>query len=357
MKNQNEKQMFTSQKGRHPGQNITAGTTPTGVKDIVVRSEARAPARTYAIRARKEATALDMIAVTNPLGQSVIVNLVCCKCPLKVKGCEFPADLVLLPFREFYVILGMDWLSLHNVVVNCRQKQIDLKCQIGEVISVESNGPKNARLIRKGSEAFLTYILDTRDSESKIDQSLILNEFIDAFLEELAGLPTDREVEFVIDLASETTMISISPNHMAPVELKYLKAQLQELLDRGVSLWNASVLFVKKKDNSLKLCIDYRQLNKVTIKKKYPLPRINNLFDQLKGATVFSKIDLKSGYYELKVKDCDPSKTTFKTRYGQYEFLVMPFGLTNAPAAFIDLMNWVFQPHLDRFVVLFIYDN
>ena len=116
------------------------------------------------------------------------------------------------------------------------------------------------------------------------------------------------------------------------------------------------MLFVKKKDGTLRLCIDYRQLNKLTVKNKYPLPRIDDLFDQLKGASISSKIDLRTGYHQLKIKDVDVHKTMFRTRYGHYEFLVMPFGLKNAPAAFMDLMNRVFRPYVDQFVVVFI-DN
>ncbi|KAL0533787.1 hypothetical protein IC582_028058 [Cucumis melo] len=148
---------------------------------------------------------------------------------------------------------------------------------------------------------------------------------------------------------------------MAPTELKELKVQLQELLDKGfirpsVSTWGAPVLFVKKKDGSMRLCIDYRELNKVTVKNRYPLPRIDDLFDQLQGATVFSKIDLRSGYHQLRIRDSDIPKTAFRLRYRHYEFIVISFGLINAPAVFMDLMNRVFKDFLDSFVIVFIDD-
>ena len=204
-------------------------------------------------------------------------------------------------------------------------------------------------------------MIDTVKARPSVSDIPIVSDFPDVFPEELPGLPSHREIEFAIDVVPGATPASITPYRMAPLELKELKLKLQELLEKGfirpsVSPWGAPVLFVKKKDGKLRLCIDYRQLNKLTVKNKYLLPRIDDLFDQLKGASIFSKIDLRSGYHQLRIKDVDVHKTAFRTQYGHYEFLVMPFGLTNAPAAFIDLMNRVFRPYVDQFVVVFIDD-
>ena len=151
-------------------------------------------------------------------------------------------------------------------------------------------------------------------------------------------------------------------HRMTPVELQELRVQVQELLDKGfirpsTSPWGASVLFSKKKDKTLRLCIDYRQLNMVTIKNRYPLPRNDDLFDQLRGARVYSKIDPLTGYHQPRVRETYIPKTTFRMRYGHFEFTVMLFGLTNAPVTFMDLMHRVFQPYLDQFVVIFVDDS
>ena len=153
----------------------------------------------------------------------------------------------------------------------------------------------------------------------------------------------------------------MTPHRMAPVELQELRVQLQELLDKGfirpsTSPWGAPVLVAKKKDKTLRLCIDYRQLNRVMIKNRYPLPRIDDLFDQLRGARVYSKIDLRTGYHQLRVRETDIPNTAFRTRYGHFEFTVMPFGLANVPATFMDLMHRIFQPYLDQFIVVFVDD-
>jgi hypothetical protein len=167
-----------------------------------------------------------------------------------------------------------------------------------------------------------------------------------------------REVEFVIDLLPGTAPISKWPYRMSVEELKELKKQLTKLQGAGYirpssSPWGASVLFVQKKDGSQRMCVDYRSLNDVTVKNEYLLPRIKDLFDQMRGARVFSKIDLRSGYHQMKIRPSDIPKMAFSTRYGLYE---LSFGLTNAPTYFMNLMNKVFMEHLDRFVVVFIND-
>ena len=189
----------------------------------------------------------------------------------------------------------------------------------------------------------------------------VVCEFPDIFPEDLPRLPPDRGIEFKIELISGTTPISRRPYRMPPNELAELKKQLQELLEKGLirpssSRWGCPDVLVKKKDKSLRMCVDYRPLNAVTIKNKYPLPRIDILFDQLAKANVFSKIDLRSGYHQINIRPEDVPKTAFSTRYGLYEYLVMSFGLTNAPTHFMYLMNLVFMPELDKFVVVFIDD-
>ncbi|GKD59165.1 putative reverse transcriptase domain-containing protein [Tanacetum coccineum] len=180
-------------------------------------------------------------------------------------------------------------------------------------------------------------------------------------IDDLPGLPPIHQVEFQIDLIPGLTPVARTPYRLAPSEMQELSNQLQELADRGfirpsTSPWGAPVLLVKKKDGSFRMCIDYQELNKHTVKNRYPLPRIDDLCDQLQGSSVYSKIDLRSGYHQLRIRDEDIPKTAFRTRYRHYEFQVMTFGLTNAPAVFIDLMNRVCKPYLDKFVIVFIDD-
>ncbi|KAD7477647.1 hypothetical protein E3N88_00783 [Mikania micrantha] len=217
------------------------------------------------------------------------------------------------------------------------------------------------KCLRKGCQAFLAYVTENKPHQKRIEDIPVVREYPEVFPDDISGLPPVRQVEFRIDLVPGAAPIAKAPYRLAPSEMQELSSQLQELLDKGFirpsySPWGAPILFVKKKDGTLRMCIDYRELNKLTIKNRYPLPRIDDLFDQLQGAIYFSKIDLRSGYHQLRIHDDDVSKTAFRTRYGHYEFLVMPFGLTNAPAVFMDLMNRVCRPYLDKFVIVFIDD-
>ncbi|WZY99835.1 hypothetical protein YC2023_072164 [Brassica napus] len=188
----------------------------------------------------------------------------------------------------------------------------------------------------------------------------VVREYEDVF-KALEELPPSRSNPFSITLEPGSAAIAKAPYRMAPAELAELKQQLADLLEKGFirpssSPWGAPVLFVKKKDRSMRLCIDYRGINNVTIKDKYPLPKIDELLDQLQGASWFSKIDLASGYHQIPISEADIMKTAFRTRYGHFEFVVIPFGLTNAPAAFMRLMNEVFRDYLDEFLTIFIDD-
>jgi hypothetical protein len=189
----------------------------------------------------------------------------------------------------------------------------------------------------------------------------VVYEFLDVFPEDLPGLPPDWDMEFVIELKPGTTPISRRSYRMPTNELAELKTQLQDLLAKGFirlnsSPWACPTIFVNKKDQTLWMCVDYRPLNEVTIKNKYPLPRIDLLFDQLTGARVFSKINLRSSYPQIRIRPEDIPKMAFTTRYGLFKYLVMSFGLTNAPSHFTYLMNSAFMPELDKFVVVFIDD-
>ncbi|GJR82011.1 putative reverse transcriptase domain-containing protein [Tanacetum coccineum] len=218
---------------------------------------------------------------------------------------------------------------------------------------------------KKDFLSFLAHVtakeVEDKSKKKRLEDVPIVRDFPDVSPEDLPGLPPTRQVEFQIDLVPGAAPVARAPYRLAPSEMKELSEQLKELSDKGLirpssSPWGAPVLFVKKKDGSFRMCIDYRELNKLTVKNRYPLPRIDDLFDQLQGSSVYSKIDLRSGYHQLRVREEDIPKTAFRTRYGHYEFQVMPFGLTNAPAVFMDLMNRVCKPYLDKFVIVFIDD-
>ncbi|GJR68390.1 putative reverse transcriptase domain-containing protein [Tanacetum coccineum] len=274
-------------------------------------------------------------------GKIIGVNTIIRGCTLNFMNHPFNIDLMPVPLGSFDVIIGMDWLTKYHGVIICDEK------------------------IVHGCDVFLAHIT-TKEAKDKskgkrLEDVPIVKDFPEVFPEDLSGIPPARQVEFQIDLVPGVAPVARAPYRLAPSEMKELAKQLQELSDKGFirpssSPWGAPVLFVKKKDRSFRMCIDYRELNKLTVKNRYPLPRIDDLFDQLQGSSIYSKIDLRSGYHQLRVREEDIPKTAFRTRYGHYESQVMPFGLTNAPAVFMDLMNRVCKPYLDKFVIVFIVD-
>jgi len=219
------------------------------------------------------------------------------------------------------------------------------------------------KCLSKGCQLYADHVEDIsrKDGSPNLSDFPVLQEFADVFWE-VPGLPPKKDIDFSIDLVPGAAAVSKIPYRMSTLELKELQIQLEELLKKGyihpsVSPRGTPVLFVKKKDGTLRLCINFRQLNKATIKNKYPLPQIDDLFDHLRGARILSKIDLRSGYHQVRIKEEDIiSKTTFRNRYGHYEFTVVPFGLTNAPATFMCLMNGIFKNYLDKFIIVFLDD-
>jgi hypothetical protein len=278
----------------------------------------------------------------------------CPSAKVQIRGIEFPADLIVMGNQDttIDVILGMNWLTKYQAGLSCDKRIVKLVSLSGEEVLVELvlSGP------RKGSCHQVTAHIE-KIKPSKVIK--VVSEFPDVFPEELPVMPPERKVEFAIELILGTIPISKRAYQVSGPELVELKKQIDELLEKGyirpsTSPWAAPVLFVEKKDGTKRMCIDYRSLNEVTIKNKYPMPRIEDLFDQLRGSCVFSKIDLRSGYHQLRIRPSDIPKTTFITKYGLYEFTVMSFGLTNVPAYFMYLMNSVFMDYLDRFIVVFV---
>ncbi|GJW42542.1 putative reverse transcriptase domain-containing protein [Tanacetum coccineum] len=253
-----------------------------------------------------------VLCISTPMKDSAHITHVYRDLPLQFDDKIRSVNALPLDMCEFDIILGIDWLAAHRATIDCHSCRVIFdNIHTPEFIYHGSLPGKSMKIIfalkartllSHGCEGFLATIHDTTSNVPSIHDQLIVSEFQDVFPEELPGIPPIRDVEFNIELIPGAEPISKAPYRMAPIELKELKDQLQELLERGfirpsVSPWGALVLFVKKKDGSMRLCIDYYELNKITIHNRYPLPRIDDLFDQLQGARHFSKIDLRSGYH------------------------------------------------------------
>ncbi|GJY49359.1 putative reverse transcriptase domain-containing protein [Tanacetum coccineum] len=275
-------------------------------------------------------------------GKLVKIDTIIRGCTLKFLGHPFNIDLMPVELGSFDVIIGMDWLRRYHAVIVCDEKLVQVPYG-NETLTFRGNESSNGRESRltviscskaqeymaKGCQVFLAQISAKKEEDKserkQIEDVPIVRGFPEVFPEDLPGLPPARPVEFQIDLVPGAAPVARAPYRLAPSEMKELSEQLQELSDKGFirpssSPWGAPVLFVKKKDGSFRMCIDYRELNKLTVKNRYPLPRIDDLFDQLQGSSIYSKIDLRSGYHQLRVREQDVPKTAFRTRLGHNEF-------------------------------------
>ncbi|WVZ52065.1 hypothetical protein U9M48_003158 [Paspalum notatum var. saurae] len=310
--------------------------------------------KAYALKHGYEIIELKQKYHITAAGSSINTNHIVRDLRLQVGKESLFINPIVLPQLGIDVILGMKWLKQHNASIDVGSRTVQLHSSSGTDVIIRVPLHKHV--------SHTVNVAETQTEAQALAKIPVACEYPDVFPKELPRLPPDRDVEFRIELVPGTAPVSMRPYRMAPHELKELKTQLQEQLDKGFirpssSPWGCPALFVEKKDQGGKrLCVDYKPLNAVTVKNKYPLPHIDILFDQHGRATVFSKIDLRSGYHQIKVREEDIPKTAFSMRYGLYEYLVMSFGLTNAPAFFMYLMNSVFMNEFDKFVVVFIDD-
>ncbi|GJZ28458.1 putative reverse transcriptase domain-containing protein [Tanacetum coccineum] len=233
-------------------------------------------------------------------------------CTLGLLRHPFNIDLMSIDLGSFDVIIGMDWLAKNHAVIVCDKKIVRIPYG-NEILIVQGDKSDKAK---KSTLSIISCVKAQKYMEK---------DFSEVFPEDLPGLPPIRQVEFLIDLVPGVAPVARAPYRLAPSEMEELSAQLQELSNKGFirlssSPWGAPVLFVKKKDGSFRMCINYHELNKLTVKNRYPFLRIDDLFDQLQGSSAYSKINLRSGYHQLRVRDEDIPKTAFRTRYAHYEF-------------------------------------
>nr|GFA20092.1 putative reverse transcriptase domain-containing protein [Tanacetum cinerariifolium] len=330
-------------------------------------------------------------------------NIVLRGCTLGLLGHPFDIDLMPVELGSFDVIIGMDWLTKYHALIVCDEKVIRIpygdedenkrkfddtsrnnqsqqqqqkkRQNTGRAYTAGSGEKKpymgsKPLFLRKDCPKFKNNNCGTQGGNATALAKVYAvgcagtnpdSNIVTVFHEDLPGLPPTQQVEFQIDLILGAAPVARAPYRLALSEMKELSDQLNELSKKGFirpgsSPWGAPILFVKKMGGSFRMCIEYRELKKLTVKNRYPLPRIDDLFDRLQGSSVYSKIDLKTSYHKLRVREEDIPKIAFRTRYGHYEFQVMPFSLTNAPAVFIDLMNRVCKPYLDEFVIFFVDD-
>jgi hypothetical protein len=344
---------YTTMKDVPEGGHVLTGTFSLNGHLIIILFDSGAThefiSKAYTQKRKLAVKSLSTPYMIRTPGGNVFTKQLAVSTPLNLAGKIYKTHLIVLDGQGIDVILEMNWMRDHKALLNTVARTVRLDSPV--------HGITILQLVAHPITASSLHHL----AAPSLEDIPVAREYLDVFPDDLPGMPPDQDVEFTIELQPSMAPISRRSYKMAPKELAELKVQLNELMDKGFihlssSPWGCPALFVKKKDQSLRLCVDYQHFNAVTIKNKYPLPCIDILFDQLTGAKVFSKIDLHSDYHQIKIRPEGIPKTTLSTRYGLYEYLVISFGLTNAPAHFMYLMNSVFMPELDKFVVVFIDD-
>ena len=295
---------------------------------------------------------------------------------VQIKNYSEPLHFGVSPLKRYDAILGKEWCGFHRAIIDCFQNHVEFnhKDKLYSIVAdelldspfVSANAIIND--LEKKHALFAVIVRPVSTNSTNVipknpqDIQKMLKEFSDVFPDKIPkGMPPKRKYDFKIKLKEDSQPQKKGLYRMSEKELKEVRKQLDELLENefirpSQSPWGAPILFVTKKDKKLRMCIDYRALNRLTVKNSYPLPRIDDIFDQLKCAKYFSKIDLRSGYHQIRLDEDSIPLTAFRTRYGHFEFLVLPFGLTNAPATFMALMNDIFKDYLDVFVIVYIDD-
>nr|GEY32309.1 putative reverse transcriptase domain-containing protein [Tanacetum cinerariifolium] len=337
------------------------------IKKVNKRGNVGKPSKDKSGRDENKRTRIGNVFATivNPVGRENMGHLVKdCKCvPRNVN----PVNARNLPVRACYECSRIEpsELGFRYEIETASGKLVEIdKAEIichEKVVRIPLLDGKVLRVLRERLEKKARLLMSAKASNKKQEVIVVVRDFPDAFSNDLSRLPPIQEIKFRIELIPRATSVAKSPYRLAPSELDELSRQLKELQDNGFirpssSPWGAPVLFVKKKDGFFRMRIDYRELNKLTVKNRHPLPIIDDLFDQLQGSQFFAKVDRRSGYHQLRVHEDDIPKTACRTRYGDFEFTVMPFGLTNTLAVFMDLMNRVCRPYIDKFVIVFIDD-
>ncbi|GJV94020.1 putative reverse transcriptase domain-containing protein [Tanacetum coccineum] len=327
-------------RNHYPKKNTPQGGNASGRAYVIKDADKQGPNVVTDINPDKLDTSYE-VELAN--GKVVSTNTVLRGCTISLVNHLFKIDLMPIELGTFDIIIGMDWLAEHDAVIVCGKKVVRIPCGNKRLIVEGDKGPsrlkvisciKACKYIERGCQMFVACVTEKKSKEKRLEDVPVIRDYPEVFPDDLPGLPPPRHIEFRIDLVPGAAPVARAPYRLAPSEMKELS----------------------KKDGSFWMCIDYRELNKLTIKNRYPLLRIDDLFDQLQGSSVYSKINLRSGYHQLRIKEEDIPITAFRTRYGHFEFQLMPFGLTNAPAVFRDLMNRVCKPYLDRFVIVFIDD-